>query len=309
MDSGKSSSEGLDYDEDNSSFVSRITSALLTPLRPFISKNAVTAYLGTFLFFVTAICMVFVSVLAYGLFYYNVIPQVGLERIVHLQFGEGHPWGIATLDSGLVPFQPYDVHVELELPQTPSNLAAGNFMLDLSLLSQPSTSASSGDNTSPQIISRSRRPAILSYASPLISISKKVTFMPLYVLGWQREAERLVVRMMERVEFSRGALNIPGSVRLELHSHTEMQVYVAKVTFRANLTGLRYSLYNPCRCPAHLTVLQVDYVPMENHIILRFHFYVLVGLYALILPLLGNPAVRLCFFAYEEATGRGQDGG
>ncbi|KAL2854378.1 putative adipose-regulatory protein-domain-containing protein [Aspergillus pseudoustus] len=148
------------------------------------------------------------------------------------------------MDSSLVSFQPYDVHVELELPRTPSNLAAGNFMLDLSLLSQPSTSARTGENASPQIISRSRRPAILSYASPLIDISKKVAFMPLYILGLQREAERLVVRMMERVEFTRGALNIPGSVRLELHSQVEMQVYAAKVTFKANLTGLRWIMYH-----------------------------------------------------------------
>ncbi|KAL2860375.1 putative adipose-regulatory protein-domain-containing protein [Aspergillus pseudodeflectus] len=243
MDRGKSYAEELDYEEDHSSFISRITSALLTPLSAVVSKNAVTAYLGTFLFFVTAICMIFVSVFAYGLFYYNVIPHVGLERVVHLQFGEAHPWGIATLDSSLVSFQPYDVHVELELPQTPSNLAAGNFMLDLSLLSQPSTSASTGENSSPQIISHSRRPAILSYASPLIDISRKVTFMPLYILGWQREAERLVVRMMERVEFTRGALNIPGSARLELHSQVEMQVYAAKVIFRAHLTGLRWIMY------------------------------------------------------------------
>ncbi|KAL3466628.1 putative adipose-regulatory protein-domain-containing protein [Aspergillus heterothallicus] len=242
MDNDKSN-VFLDYDADDSSYSSRITRALLTPLRPFISKNAVTAYLGTVLFFVTAICMVVVSVLAYALFYYNVIPQVGLERTVHLQFGEGNPWGIATLETGLVSFQRYDVHVELELPHTPSNRAAGNFMLDLSLLSQPSTSARTGENTSPQTIFHSRRPASLSYASPLIDISKKITFMPFYILGWQREAERLVVGMMERIEFPRGAFNIPGSLRLELHSHVEMQFYAAKVTFRANLTGLRWIMY------------------------------------------------------------------
>lgn len=39
------------------------------------------------MFFATAICMIFVSALAYGVFYYNFIPRVGLERTVHLQFG------------------------------------------------------------------------------------------------------------------------------------------------------------------------------------------------------------------------------
>ena len=60
---------------------------LLEPLRVLVSRNALTAYLSTFMFFATAICMIFVSALAYGVFYYNFIPRVGLERIVHLQFG------------------------------------------------------------------------------------------------------------------------------------------------------------------------------------------------------------------------------
>lgn len=56
-------------------------------LRPFVSKRAQKAYLGIFLFISTAITMIFISTFAYGIFYYRFIPQVGLERLVHLQFG------------------------------------------------------------------------------------------------------------------------------------------------------------------------------------------------------------------------------
>lgn len=115
-------------------------------------------------------------------------------------------------------------------------------MLDLTLLSHSSTSARTGENITAPPISHSRRAAILTYASPLIDVSSKVSFMPLYILGWKREAEQLLVRMMEGVEFSRGAHNIPETLRLELHSHETMQVYSAKVTFRTRFTGLRYVL-------------------------------------------------------------------
>ncbi|KAL4779174.1 putative adipose-regulatory protein-domain-containing protein [Aspergillus varians] len=240
MDSDASSDEGADT---GTWFKPKTKNTLLQSLRPLVSKNALTAYMGTFLLFATAICMIFVSIFAYALFYYNFIPQIGLERIVHLQFGDGHPWGIATLDSGLISSQPYDVHVELELPRTPSNLATGNFMLDLMLLSPSSTSARTGKNITAPPIFRSRRPAILTYTSSLIDISSKVSFMPLYVMGWKREAERLVVRMMEGVEFSHGAHNIPETLRLELNSQQQMQVYSAKVTFRTRLTGLRWIMY------------------------------------------------------------------
>jgi seipin len=113
-------------------------------------------------------------------------------------------------------------------------------MLDLTLLSQSSTSARTvGEITAPPI-SHSRRPAILTYASPLVDISSKVSFMPLYVLGWKREAERLAVPMMERVEFSRGTHNVPDTLRLEIQREEKMQFYSAKVKFTASFTGLRY---------------------------------------------------------------------
>ncbi|KAL4979294.1 putative adipose-regulatory protein-domain-containing protein [Aspergillus desertorum] len=245
MDSDDSSAEGV---QTGPSFAAKATNKLLLPLRPLVSKlvskNALVAYLGTFMFFATAICMIFVAVLAYGVFYYNFIPQVGLERVVHLQFGDGHPWGIAALDSDLISSQAYDVHVELELPRTPSNLATGNFMLGLTLLSHSSTSARTGDNTTAPPISYSRRPAILTYASPLVDNFSKVSFMPLYVLGWKREAERLMVPMMEGVEFSRGTNNVPETLRLEIQSEEKMQFYSAKVRFRASFAGLRWIMYH-----------------------------------------------------------------
>ncbi|KAE8373398.1 putative adipose-regulatory protein-domain-containing protein [Aspergillus bertholletiae] len=224
--------------------LNRATNALLKYIRPFFSKQAQKAYLGTLLFVGTSLCMLFGSALAYGVFYYRFVPQVGVGRVVHLQFGDGHPWGTASLGSELVSLQPYDVNVELELPRTPSNLAAGNFMLDLTLLSHPSTSVLTGTNSSTSSISRSRRPAILTYASPLVDTASKLSLMPFYVFGWHREAEKLVVPMMERVEFARGWRNLPESLRLEIHSHEEMQIYKATVEFRARFTGLRWMMYN-----------------------------------------------------------------
>lgn len=118
-------------------------------------------------------------------------------------------------------------------------------MLDLALLSRPFTSAPQDTNTSITTLSHSRRPAILTYASPLVDTASKISFMPFYVLGWHHEAEKLQVPMMERVQFARGSRNIPGSLRLELHSSEIMQVYKAKVMFRARFTGLRYVLDTP----------------------------------------------------------------
>jgi hypothetical protein len=64
--------------------------------------------------------------------------------------------------------------------------------------------------------------------------------LPFYVVGWRRESEVLEVGMMEDLEFARGVQSLPQSLRLEIQSDLQMQVYLAKVEFRARLTGLRY---------------------------------------------------------------------
>ncbi|KAL2003016.1 hypothetical protein VTN02DRAFT_5251 [Thermoascus thermophilus] len=229
---------------EKSAFDTSPTSIATSLLRAAISRQAQKAYLGTALFASTSTVLLCVSSIAYWIFYFHFVPQLGFERVVHLQFGNGHPWGTVPLEAELASLQPYDVSVTLQLPRTPSNLAAGNFMLDLALFSQPPSSAAPSANASTALISHSRRPAILTYASPLVDTANRITRLPLYVTGWRREAETLDVMMMEGVEFAKGWRNLPRSLRFEIQSEERMQVYSAKVKFAARLTGLRWAMYN-----------------------------------------------------------------
>ncbi|EED19538.1 conserved hypothetical protein [Talaromyces stipitatus ATCC 10500] len=215
--------------------------AVFTPFRALFSKEAQKTYLGAILFISTSIVLFCVAAVAYWAFYLNYVPQIGLKRVVHLQFGE-YPWGIATLGSDLASLQQYDVSVSLKLPRTPANLATGNFMLDLALHSPPQDSII-GANTSTSLIAHSRRPAILTYTSPLVDTAHTLSRMPLYVIGWQREAETLDVPMFEDIEFARGWRNVPASLRLEIQSREQMQVYGVEVNFRAKFRGLRWLMY------------------------------------------------------------------
>ncbi|KAL2008064.1 hypothetical protein VTN00DRAFT_8046 [Thermoascus crustaceus] len=233
-----------DESESDASPISIVANLLAAPLRVVVSKQAQKAYIGTALFASTSIVLLCISTIAYWIFYINFVPQIGFERVVHLQFGNGYPWGTALLESELASLQPYDVSVTLQLPRTPSNLAAGNFMLDLALFSQPTSSAATSANASTALISHSRRPAILTYASPLVDTANRITRMPLYVTGWQREAETLDVTMMEGIEFAKGWRNLPRSLRFEIQSEERMQVYSAKVRFAARFTGMRWVMYN-----------------------------------------------------------------
>lgn len=60
---------------------------VFTPFRALFSKEARRTYLGAILFLTTSIVLFCVAAVAYWVFYLNYVPQIGLKRVVHLQFG------------------------------------------------------------------------------------------------------------------------------------------------------------------------------------------------------------------------------
>lgn len=205
--------------------------AALTPYYILTSKPAKRTYITTLLIIATSILLFFIAALAYVSFYYAYIPSLGFSRPVHLQFSqfnEAPPSGIISLVPDVSNSQPYDVNVRLTLPRTPSNIAAGNFMLDVSLLGYEDV-----------VIARSARTACLTYRSPVIELLNKLARLPFYTLGWRTEAEVLNVGVFEEVEFAKGWRNLPGKLRLEMQSDSRVQVYGVEVRFQTRFNGVR----------------------------------------------------------------------
>lgn len=96
-----------------------------------------------------------------------------------------------------------------------------------------------GDST-PELLAHARRPAIMTYYSPVMEQVHKALQLPWYLLGWRHEAEVLKVDLMEGIEFARGWRSIPATARIELSSDTKLQVYKATLVFTAQFRGLRY---------------------------------------------------------------------
>lgn len=171
-----------------------------------------------------------------------------------------HPYGITSLDTSLVSQQPYDISLTLHVPRSPPNIHRGNFMLSLSLLSptykplppptdpSPTTPISGATGalslSNSDILFSSRRPTLLTYTSRLVSLSERLLALPLYILGLKHESEILHIPMAESATFPRGRKNIPGFAMLELQAGQEVQVYAAKITFKAKFGGLRWLMYN-----------------------------------------------------------------
>ncbi|KAK8194521.1 putative adipose-regulatory protein-domain-containing protein, partial [Phyllosticta paracitricarpa] len=176
-----------------------------------------------------------------------------------------HPFGTAHLRAGpsgdgshrLVSQQAYDVRIELRMPRTRRNREAGNFMVEVELFGpvRPGARTNPGWSMVPSarsapavegrdVLARERRPAILTYYSPPVEHVIKALELPMYLVGWRREAETLEVPMMEAVRFERGWRNLPEVVRVEVQAVERVQVYGCTVVFEARLQGLRYIMYN-----------------------------------------------------------------
>ena len=126
-------------------------------------------------------------------------------------------------------------------------------MIDLALLA-PTTAKSTDSilpsvstlNTSSSVLAHSRRPAILTYTSTLVNTAHTLTTLPWYVLGWRKESEILEVPMFEGVEFAKGRISIPDSLKvtIEPEPDAKMQFYEAGVRIVARFGGLRWILYH-----------------------------------------------------------------
>lgn len=233
--------------------------------KPFdiaLSKTAVRAYLTTFLVILAGLILFGIAVLAYILFYWSYIPRIGFERTIHLQFDNvyhnadsrhdqaANPYGMITLSPDLVSLQKYDVDIELSMPRTPENRNAGNFMLDATMYAAGTMIDPVKDSIKPGIaeednrLARSRRPAIIPYRSLPVEYLSRLAELPLYIFGWRSESDVLKIRMWEDLEFPRGWRNVPSSMRLDIQSTRNMQIYSARALFKARFTGLRWLMYN-----------------------------------------------------------------
>ncbi|KAI7226661.1 hypothetical protein KC330_g8737 [Hortaea werneckii] len=264
-----------------------IKNLILLPIRPFISKTALRTYLTSILIISTSTLLFIFAITAYILFYYAYVPNLTFSRTIHLQFDavhtnqivNRHPYGAATLAPDIITDQAYDVAIELSLPRTPDNIAAGNFMLQVDMLAAAGGKGTAGATTpeyitpeypfslpsptptttdpsapaaapaTPNLLASSRRSAILPYRSWPVEALYKLTELHWYLLNFRSETEVLHVPMFEGIVFpaTRGGSKVstlPGALRIEVQSSHRLQIYSARAVFRARFSGIRWFMFS-----------------------------------------------------------------
>jgi len=149
--------------------------------------------------------------------------------------------------------QEYDIDVTLSVPRSPPNIERGNFMVSLYLLDSdnlPPVLTKPRLHSDPvhhfpskSVLFSSRRPALIPYRDPLVSVASRLFFIFYHIMFPSTQTCTLVVPMVERVAFP-SISALPAKVFIEVEAGQTIQVYSLSVTLTAQLRGLRWLMYH-----------------------------------------------------------------
>ena len=139
------------------------------------------------------------------------------------------------------------------MPRSPPNVERGNFMVTLYLLGQEANEKLEADALvfanshahfgSQKVVFSSRRPALVPYIDPVVSIAKRLLFLLYHMLVPSSQTCRMTVALAERLAFSKGTA-LPASAYVEVEAGQDIQIYQASLTLTAQLRGLRWLMFH-----------------------------------------------------------------
>ena len=145
--------------------------------------------------------------------------------------------------------QDYDVSVTFTMPRSPANLDRGNFMVSLHLIDSrdQNTVGARADEFARshvgfgvnKVLFSSRRPALVPYADPLVSLTSRILFIGYHLLSSNSQRHTMTVKLAERVSFAKDSLK-PAAAYIEVEAGQDIQIYNTQLTLTAQLRGLRY---------------------------------------------------------------------
>lgn len=213
----------------------------------------------------------------YALFYYLVIPSRFHEQAVFLDYGHhaslsrnghasmtlptavldlqkpAHQWEASELVDAppmtptvLVPGVKYDVIIELDMPESHVNMDVGMFMVSTSLHAQDHA-----------LLASSARSAIVRDSHALVRWMRVAFWAVPYALGFTDPTQKVTVLAINGYTESKNYPMTEVVVRL---NNPEVQVYSAKLTIIAQLTGFRYLMYHWSVPTAILVILNIVFV-------------------------------------------------
>lgn len=195
---------------------------------------------------ICVILLVFwVALFLYGSFYYSFMPTANYITPVYFAYRTDcstphHAMcsfpvaNISLLKNGkheiMTYGQPYQITLELEMPESPANQQLGMFLVKMSPYSKAG-----------QILDISARSAMLHYRSSLLRALDTMMFSPMLLSGVSEQKQSVMVELYS--EFRDNSYKPIVGAAIEIHSQ-HIQIYRANLFIFAHFTGIRYLLYH-----------------------------------------------------------------
>ncbi|KAL7885740.1 hypothetical protein AOLI_G00060350 [Acnodon oligacanthus] len=189
--------------------------------------------------------LLWVAIFLYGSFYYSFMPTANFITPVHFYYRTdctsphhsicSFPMAnFSLLRNGkkqvMAYGQPYQITLELEMPESPANEQMGMFLVKMYCYSYEG-----------QIIDTAARSTMLHYRSSLLQSLNTLMFSPLLLMGAAEQKQYILVELYSSY-IDNSYKPTVGAV-IEIHSQ-QVQIYKAQVYVHAHFSGIRYILYH-----------------------------------------------------------------
>ncbi|XP_040028551.1 seipin isoform X2 [Gasterosteus aculeatus] len=223
--------------------ISRALQGLQDAVATVISHARQKAVQGFVLFFVVTLLFL-ISAFLYGSFYYSYMPLAAFHAPVHYYYRTdcespasflcSYPVANVSLmrnKKHVLTFgQPYEMSLQLEMPDSPTNQELGMFMIRTTCFSRGGRRVAS-----------SARSGVLRYRSDLLRYLGTLLFLPAFLTGVAEQKQVLQVELFS--DFTDDPYFPSMTAVIEILS-SKVQIYSSQLLIHAHFTGMRYLLFN-----------------------------------------------------------------
>lgn len=106
-----------------------------------------------------------------------------------------------------------------------------------------------------EVVFSSRRPALVPYVDPIVSVAKRLVLLLYHLLFPSSQTCKMTVALAERLAFTKSS-SLPASAYVEIEAGQGIQIYSAALIMTAQLRGLRWLMFY-YRLPTYLVLTVV----------------------------------------------------
>ncbi|KAF0039809.1 hypothetical protein F2P81_008044 [Scophthalmus maximus] len=206
-------------------------------------SNTRQRVMRSFIVFFFTLLLLCLAVFLYGSFYYSYMPMAAFSTPVHFHYRTdcesptsflcSYPLANITLmrnKKNVLTFgQAYQISLQLDMPESPTNQELGMFMIKTTCFSQEGGQVAS-----------SARSSMLRYRSDLLRTMGTLLFLPAFLTGATEQKQVLEVELFS--DFTDDPYAPSATAVIEILSN-KVQIYSSQLYVHAHFTGIRYFLF------------------------------------------------------------------